>query len=95
MGVSAKYLAFHWRSEKSNCDYEACGKLLAKNILKAAGHVQSLGLLLDKVSPSCVLVTDIPMHGTHGAWGPFKRNEMNQPSRVRAMQAALTVRRLF
>jgi hypothetical protein len=101
MGLARRYFAFHWRSERSGCDYEECGAVLASNMkrisvaferkqtaLREHARQESFSPIEADFPSTCLFVSDIPA-GKGGLWGVFAKHELQQPEKVADMKAAL------
>ena len=69
MGLDQEYLAVHWRSETSECDFGACSTQLAAGVRQ---ELQLRKWSSDPQSPRrCLLVSDIPFNTSEVLWQPF------------------------
>lgn len=66
MGLDQAYLAVHWRSETSQCDFSACSEMLASGV---RSEQKKRGWSYDVNTPRrCLLVSDIPYNTSEVLW---------------------------
>lgn len=66
MGLTKDFVAIHWRSERTECKYNACSQELAAGIQNI--NKRDAPNLLPTQS-RCLLVSDIPVNQNRSLWG--------------------------
>lgn len=104
LGLANDYIAVHWRSEATGCNYTECSLELAKVVEKRLSMLDArkwpapteerlkfgMKRKLPKRQNRCLLVSDIPVVQENVLWTPFS-SEFQVPGRKEEMQFALRI----
>jgi hypothetical protein len=94
LNLTEDYVAVHWRSERTNCNYLTCAAELAAAVQDIYETTAMAYIAVQPGKSKCLLVSDIPMDPNNVLWAPFVETELGPGREGRAADMATALETL-